>query len=88
VTAEHAKVRETAASAAQYVLLGGFAAVAATIVLDAIRNGSRLSQSALAVKLRSEGCTIANNRLRWLSSVSSLDPCPATEPDSHPRAGQ
>jgi hypothetical protein len=64
------------------------AAAATRIVLDAMRNGDHLSQAALAVKLRSEGHTVANNRLHWLSTVSGLDPRHATEPDSHPREGQ
>jgi hypothetical protein len=63
-------------------------AAATRIVVDAMRNGGRLSQAALAVKLRSEGHTVANNRLRWLSAVSGLDPRHAAEPDSHPRGGQ
>ena len=38
-------------------------------------------------QLRREGYTVANNRLRWLSSVSGLEPRHATEPDRQPRAG-
>jgi Protein of unknown function (DUF2637) len=62
-------------------------AAATRIVLAAIRNGNHLSQAALAVKLRSEGYTVANSRLRWLSSVSGLDPRQVTEPDSQSRGG-
>ena len=35
--------------------------------------GTRLSQIALAEKLRSEGHKVANNRLRWLAAVSGLE---------------
>ncbi|MGD0244790.1 MAG: hypothetical protein ABSB59_31305 [Streptosporangiaceae bacterium] len=37
VSGQHARARETAASAAQYVLLGGFAAVAAGISAQGLR---------------------------------------------------
>ena len=58
---------------------------ATRIVTDAMRDGGRLSQAALAGKLRSEGYTVANNRLRWLSSVSGLEPRHAAAPDTQPR---
>lgn len=44
------------------------------IVATAARDGTRLSQVALADKLRGEGYSIANHRLRWLSDVSGLEP--------------
>lgn len=62
-------------------------AAAARIVARAARDGSRLSQAALADRLRREGYTVANNRLRWLSSVSGLEPRHAAEPDGQPRGG-
>jgi hypothetical protein len=60
-------------------------AAAARIVAGAARDGSRLSQAALAERLRREGYTVANNRLHWLSSVSGLEPRHAAEPDAQPR---
>jgi hypothetical protein len=39
---------------------------AARILAEAMRHGDRLSQAALAEKLRSQGYGIANERLRWL----------------------
>ena len=63
-------------------------AAATRIVAAAARDGGRLSQAALADRLRREGYTVANNRLRWLSSVSGLEPRHAAEPDRQPRAGQ
>jgi hypothetical protein len=38
----------------------------------AAHDGARLSQAALASKLRSEGWTIANDRLRWLTQAAGL----------------
>jgi len=64
------------------------AAAATRIVAAAVRDGGRLSQAALADKLRREGYTVANDRLRWLSSVSGLERRHAAEPDRQPRAGQ
>jgi Protein of unknown function (DUF2637) len=61
---------------------------AARIVADAMRVGDRLSQAALAEKLRSQGYTVANNRLRWLSSTIGLEPRYAVEPDRRPLGGQ
>ena len=49
-------------------------AAATRIVADARHDGSRLSQAALAEKLRGQGYSIANDRLRWLSAVSGLAP--------------
>jgi Protein of unknown function (DUF2637) len=62
-------------------------AAATRIVAGAVREGCRLSQAALADRLRREGYTVANNRLRWLSSVSGLEPRHAAQPDGQPRAG-
>jgi hypothetical protein len=44
--------------------------------------GTRLSQIALAEKLRSEGYKVANNRLRWLAAVSGLEAGQDGEPDT------
>jgi hypothetical protein len=44
------------------------------IAAEASRDGSRLSQAALAEKLRSEGWTIANDRLSWLAATIGLGP--------------
>jgi hypothetical protein len=41
--------------------------------VEAEANGRRLSQTALAERLRSEGFSIANDRLRWLSSACGLE---------------
>ena len=46
-------------------------AAAASILADAMRHGDRLSQAALAEKLRSQGFGIANERLRWLLAEAS-----------------
>ena len=64
------------------------AAAATRIVAAAVRDGGRLSQAILADQLRREGYTVANNRLRWLSSISGLERRHAAEPDRQPRAGQ
>ncbi len=63
-------------------------AAATRIVAAAARDGSRLSQAALADRLRCEGFTIANNRLHWLSWASGLEPRHATQPDWQPQADQ
>jgi hypothetical protein len=63
-------------------------AAATRIVTVTTCDGSRLSQAALADRLRGEGYTIANNRLRWLSAVSGLQPRHAADPNRHPQAGQ
>jgi len=60
-------------------------AAATRLVAEAVRDGGRLSQAALADRLRREGYTVANSRLRWLSSVSGLEPRPAAEPVRQPR---
>jgi len=46
-------------------------AAAASILAEAMRHGDRLSQVALAGKLRSQGFGIANERLRWLLAEAS-----------------
>jgi hypothetical protein len=46
-------------------------AAAASILAEAMRHGDRLSQAALAEKLRSQGFGIANERLRWLLAEAS-----------------
>jgi Protein of unknown function (DUF2637) len=57
-------------------------AAATRIVAGAARDGDRLSQTALAARLRHEGYTVANSRLRWLAAASGLEPRPAG-PDGH-----
>jgi hypothetical protein len=48
---------------------------AARILAEARRRGDRLSQAALADQLRSQGYSIANERLRWLlAEASNLTP--------------
>jgi len=47
--------------------------VATSIVAQARLRGDGLSQAALARQLRAEGYRIANDRLRWLATVSGLD---------------
>jgi hypothetical protein len=44
---------------------------AARILADVVRRGGRLSQTTLAEKLRSQGYSIANERLRWLLAEAS-----------------
>jgi hypothetical protein len=58
-------------------------AAAASILAEAMRHGDRLSQAALAEKLRSQGYGIANERLRWLLAEASnlaVDHRPGREP--------
>ena len=62
-------------------------AAATRIVAGAVREGGQLSQAVLAARLRREGYTVANNRLRWLSAASGLQPCHA-EPDSRSSGGR
>jgi hypothetical protein len=62
-------------------------AAATRIVAAAAQDGSRLTQAALASRLRREGYTVANNRLHWLSSTSGLEPCHAEQPDWQPPGG-
>ena len=61
---------------------------ATRIVAEAVGDGGHLSQAVLAHRLRRQGYTVANNRLRWLSSVSGLDPRHAVEPDRRPPEGR
>jgi hypothetical protein len=63
-------------------------AAAIRIVAAAARDGGRLSQVGLAERLRREGYTVANSRLRWLSAVSGLQPRHAAGPDRQPPAGR
>jgi hypothetical protein len=57
-------------------------AAARRIVAGTRHAGTRLSQIALAEKLRSEGYKVANNRLRWLAAVSGLETGQDGEPDA------
>ena len=57
-------------------------AAARRIVAGTRHAGTRLSQIALAEKLRSEGYKVANNRLRWLAAVSGLEAGQDGEPDA------
>jgi hypothetical protein len=63
-------------------------AAAIRIVAAAGRDGGRLSQVSLADRLRREGYTVANSRLRWLAAVSGLQPRHPAGPDPQPPAGQ
>jgi hypothetical protein len=63
-------------------------AAAIRIVAAAARDGGRLSQVSLADRLRREGYTVANSRLRWLSTVSGLQPRHAAGPDPQPPGSQ
>jgi hypothetical protein len=63
-------------------------AAARRIVVGTRHAGTRLSQIALAEKLRSEGHKVANNRLRWLAAVSGLEAGPDGEPDTRPSGGR
>jgi hypothetical protein len=56
-------------------------AAAARIVASVQHDGARLSQTALAAKLRSQGYTVANYRLRWLAAASGLDVGDVVPPD-------
>lgn len=63
-------------------------AAARRIVADTRHAGSRLSQIALAEKLRSEGHKVANNRLRWLAAVSGLEAGQEGELDTRADGGR
>ena len=63
-------------------------AAARRIVADTRRTGTRLSQIALAEKLRGEGHKVANNRLRWLAAVSGLEAGQDGEPDTRADGGR
>jgi hypothetical protein len=60
-------------------------AAAARIVARSRRDGNRLSQVALGRELRGQGYTVANSRLRWLSTASGLVPRHDTEPNGQER---
>jgi hypothetical protein len=47
---------------------------AARIVTENRVEGGELSQAELARRLRAQGYSVANGRLRWLSAVSGLAP--------------
>jgi hypothetical protein len=63
-------------------------AAARRIVAGTTRDGTRLSQIALAEKLRSEGHKVANNRLRWLAAISGLEAGQDGEPDTRAGGGR
>jgi hypothetical protein len=63
-------------------------AAARRIVADARHAGARLSQIALAEKLRSEGYKVANSRLRWLAAVSGLEAGQDGEPGTRASGGR
>ena len=63
-------------------------AAARRIVAGTRHAGTRLSQIALAEKLRSEGHKVANNRLRWLAAVSGLEAGQDGEPDTRASGGR
>jgi len=63
-------------------------AAARRIVAGTRHGGTRLSQIALAEKLRSEGHKVANNRLRWLAAVSGLEAGQDREPDARADGGR
>ena len=63
-------------------------AAARRIVADTRQAGTRLSQIALAEKLRSEGHKVANNRLRWLAAVSGLEAGQDDEPFTRASGGR
>jgi hypothetical protein len=60
-------------------------AAASRIVAKARQDGGRLSQVALGRELRGQGYTVANSRLRWLSTTSGLIPRHGAEPDRQER---
>jgi hypothetical protein len=63
-------------------------AAARRIVVGTRHAGTRLSQIALAEKLRSEGYKVANNRLRWLAAVSGLEAGQDGEPGTRASGGR
>jgi Protein of unknown function (DUF2637) len=63
-------------------------AAARRIVTGTRHAGTRLSQIALAEKLRSEGYKVANNRLRWLAAVSGLEAGQDGERGTHANGGR
>src|SRR4029077_16151352 len=63
-------------------------AAARRIVAGTRHAGTRLSQIALAEKLRSEGYKVANTRLRWLAAVSGLEAGQDGEPGPRANGGR
>jgi len=63
-------------------------AAARRIVAGTRHAGTRLSQIALAEKLRSECYKVANNRLRWLAAVSGLEAGQDSGPDTRASGGR
>ena len=63
-------------------------AAARRIVAGSRHAGARLSQIALAEKLRSGGHKVANNRLRWLAAVSGLEAAQDGEPGTRANGGR
>ena len=63
-------------------------AAARRIVAGTRHPGTRLSQIALAEKLRGEGHKVANNRLRWLAAVSGLEAGQDGEPSPRANGGR
>jgi hypothetical protein len=63
-------------------------AAARRIATDARHADTRLSQIALAEKLRSEGYKVANNRLRWLAAASGLEAGQDGEPGPRANGGR
>jgi hypothetical protein len=63
-------------------------AAARRLIAEARQAGARISQIALAEKLRSEGYKVANNRLRWLAAVSGMEPGQDGEPGTRSGAGR
>jgi len=63
-------------------------AAAKRIVAGTRHAGTRLSQIALAEKLRGEGYKVANNRLHWLAAVSGLEAGQDGEPGTQANGGR
>jgi len=63
-------------------------AAARRIVAGVRHADTRLSQIALAEKLRSEGYKVANNRLRWLAALSGLEAGQDGEPGPRANGGR
>jgi hypothetical protein len=58
---------------------------AAAILREADERGIRLSQMALARRLRALGMSIPNQRLRWLAMAARAEVCSDTKPDGNDR---
>jgi len=83
VTGQHARARERAASAAQYVLLGGFAAVAAGISAQGLTGFARTALAACDRPARPGGLAARRVRrpsaglgARWPGPDSPIRPSP------------